>query len=310
LICGESGAMKDICKTILAGAVAAILSSCGVLMPGNGPSDYYVSDALGKYSPVGSLQAMVYRSSEPGIGSRRMVVYLPPGYWESEQSYPVLYLLHGARGNETSWVKSGRIAKITDNLILSGQIPPCIIVLPNMNQYDSKADMQRSRRKGAVESVFEINGRVEDAFPHDVIGFVDRNFRTLKDKAHRAIAGLSIGGLQSIYIAVNRPEMFDYVGIFSTLFTTLWFHDTQSETYRNFRQKLDAQFQETPKLYLVANGFSDILSPYTYRLLRRLYRQGYPYRHILTSGGHDWYNWRKYFARFLLQLWPEEKGDG
>lgn len=132
-----------------------------------------------------------------------MIVYLPEGYDESGKRYPVVYMLHGARGYETSWILKGDILHITDSLVTGGLAEPAIIVMPNVNQYDTDADMDLSRRKSALESLFEIDGTVETAFLNDVVAFTDNHFRTIPDKRHRAIGGLSIGGLHSLYISAN-----------------------------------------------------------------------------------------------------------
>ena len=147
--------------------------------------------AIGEYPPPstvgeydGILEERVYQCSTDGPTERRMFVYLPEEYYESDASYPVLYLLHGARGNELSWIEKGNLLHNIDSLTTNGLMRKMIVVLPNVNQYDDDSDCRKSRIKGAVESFFETDGMVEAAFVNDVVGAGDSLYRTLGSLSH------------------------------------------------------------------------------------------------------------------------------
>ena len=159
------------------------------------------------YSHKGILEECFYECSVKGPHERRMLIYLPADYYDTEERYPVLYLLHGAQGNETSWIDKGDLLQNIDSLMAHGLMKRCIVVLPNTNQHNSDRDYGKSRIKGALEAFFENDGMVEYAFVSDVVGKVDDTYRTIPEKSARAIAGLSIGALQSIHITANHPDM-------------------------------------------------------------------------------------------------------
>lgn len=258
--------------------------------------------------PQGTLVQVSYPVSTPNMETRRMMVYLPKDYANGQRHYPVIYLLHGARGNQGAWTTRGQIHRIVDEVYSEPDAIPAIIVMPNMNQYDDDKDagQSRGRRKGAFEALFEIDGTVESAFPQDVVRFVDTHFRTIPDKAHRAIAGLSIGGKQAMYISAAYPELFDYVGLFSPMFGSHIKKSEFSSIYKNIQEKLDAQFVNPPKLYMLAVGSGDILYRATRHICNILDRKKYPYVYLESEGGHNWKNWRDYLYLFLDCVFQEE----
>jgi enterochelin esterase-like enzyme len=137
----------------------------------------------------------------------KYAVYLPPDYTSSGKHYPVLYLLHGYKGNHTSWVKQGNIGKIMDTGIASGEIEPMIVIIPDgkyywyINDYQSKA-------------------RYEDFMFKEFLTFIDSTYKTFPDKEHRAVAGLSMGGYGSLVWAMKHPDKFSYcVALSAAMFT-------------------------------------------------------------------------------------------
>lgn len=279
-----------------------LLASCAVLSPERRPG--YFAGSIESvipdgYSPRGSLTEVRYNTSVPGPSSRRMMVYLPEEYDSCSKRYPVVYLLHGARGYETSWIVKGNILQITDSLVSEGTAEPFILVMPNMNQYRNDSDMKDSRRKNALESLFEIDGTVESAFMDDVVNTVDSLFRTIPDKSHRAIGGLSIGGLQSLYISANNPNSFDYIGLFSPLSRIIRKPGGYTHFYKSAKSKLETQFADAPELYLVMIGRKDIFLQHIRKFHRYLERHGYAHSFIVTTGGHDWPYWKQDCIHFL-----------
>ncbi|MBO5830517.1 MAG: hypothetical protein J6R01_02790 [Alistipes sp.] len=250
----------------------------------------------------GILEEQVCKCSVDGPTERRMMVYLPKTYYDSDESYPVLYLLHGARGNELSWIEKGDLLHNIDSLRAGGLIREMIVVLPNVNQYNDDKDFNKSRIKGAVESLFETDGAVEAAFVGDVVNAVDSLYRTLPDKDHRAIAGLSIGAMQAMHISANAPDIFGYVGIFSAMVHPVLRKSDHSAFYKDFKDKLKMQFATPPMLYSIMIGNKDFYYPRMKCYVRFLKREGYPYEMTIVGGGHQWYNWTEFANQFMQRL--------
>lgn len=243
--------------------------------------------------------------SVEGPLQRRMYVYLPQDYHENNERYPVLYLLHGARGNELSWIHKGNILHNIDSLISSSKMKETIVVFPNVNQYKNERDFGKSRLKGAIESFFETDGIVEAAFMKDVVSVIDSQYRTIPDKEHRAIAGLSIGAMQSMYISANAPESFDYIGLFSSMVHPVLRKSEYSSFYKRLKRKMEVQFTNPPELYYIMVGKTDFYYPRMMSFSRYLERNGYPYEILLTKGGHQWYNWEEFANIFMQKLWKD-----
>lgn len=251
----------------------------------------------------GTLETVICKSSQSKLSERRMFVYLPEDYYNSDKSYPVMYLLHGARGTEVSWIEKGHLLQNVDSLIATGRVVPMIVVIPNTNQYDNDIDFRKSRPKPLGESVMEVNGTVEKLFVTDVVETVDSLYRTVPSKDGRAIAGLSIGALQSIYISANNPDMFDYVGLFSPMIKPVKHHGPDIAFYRDLKKKQAVQFADAPKLYWIMAGYWDIFCDSTQLFERYLRTKGYSHDYYLSPGGHSWKNWENYCNMFMEQLW-------
>lgn len=290
-------------KALCVAVLLPVLFSCGLLINRKSPVYFAGPAVVGDYKPLGQVKEVRYPDSHPGPSLRRMIVYLPAEYDAAgEKRYPVVYLLHGARGYETSWIRKGDVYHLTDSLISHRLAEPYILVMPNVNQYDDDGDFDHSRYKDALESVLEVDGSVESGFIHDVVDCIDRNFRTLPDKAHRAIAGLSIGGLKSIYISANFPEAFDYVGAFSPMTWTFFKSSPERDFYNGLDDKLAVQFGDNPpKGYYLMSGKTDYIHFAAEDFHKKLDKKGYPHQYFLSEGSHEWYNWKDYYV-LMMQL--------
>jgi enterochelin esterase family protein len=149
------------------------------------------------------------------------MVYLPPDYEaNSKQRYPVLYLQHGGGEDETGWIRQGRANVILDNLIAAGEAKPMIIVMAYgyARRAGSPAPNLTGPTLGSAQGA-QAREEMAKAFEEDVtqalIPFVDRTYRTLADRDHRAMAGLSMGGMQTRMIALDHLDTFSHIGIFS-----------------------------------------------------------------------------------------------
>jgi enterochelin esterase family protein len=273
-----------------------VASVTSVFIIGGGRADLYkVNDV-----PHGTVAKRWYHSDLLKI-DRRLTVYTPAGYETSKESYPVFYLLHGAGGDENAWSELGRATQILDNLIAKGKAKPMLVVMTNGNagQQAAPGESPRGMYKPSFMSETRMDGAFEESFP-EVVTFIESNYRVKADKAHRAIAGLSMGGFHSIYISQQYPDMFDYVGPFSAAIMPR--EGVQSKIYENSDEKLKIQFAKKPKLYWIAIGNTDFLFQANVDYRKNLDTNGYKYEYYETGEGHIWKNWRIYLTEFAPKL--------
>ena len=263
---------------------------------GGGRADLYKVNNV----PHGTVARRWYDS--PTLGeTRRITIYTPPGYEASTEKYPVFYLLHGAGGDEEAWIGLGRAAQILDNLIAQGKAKPMIVVMTNGNvsQKAAPGESERGMYKPSFMGDTRMDGNFEKAFP-DVMKFVETNYRTLNDKANRAIAGLSMGGFHSFHISKEYPDKFDYVGLFSSAMGVN--QPGGSPIYENTDEKLKILFATPPKLYWIACGTTDFLYQANLDYCKKLADNKYPYQYYETGEGHIWKNWRIYLTELAPLL--------
>jgi enterochelin esterase-like enzyme len=160
--------------------------------------------------PHGTVKSHEYKSKSLGT-DRKMMVYTPPEYEKSTVRYPVLYLLHGAGSDETSWTQRGQAQVILDNLIAEGRLKPLVVVMPFGF---AAARAPGAARGDAAENKMQREGFAKD-FLEDVIPMVESTFRVYADRDHRAIAGLSLGGAQALALGLSHTELFSRVAAFS-----------------------------------------------------------------------------------------------
>ena len=275
---------------------------------GNVYSVFYIGGGCGDYYqvhdvPHGDVVTTWYHSDSAGA-DRRLSVYLPPCYGKEDRKYPVLYLLHGSGGDETAWLDLGHVARIMDNLIARGEAEPMIVVMPNGN-FSKQAAPGETPENLAFRPVMTNmltdykNGAYEMAFT-EIIGFIDNKYSTIPDRQHRAIAGLSMGGFHSLYIALNYPGWFDYVGLFSAgLMTDL---NTDREAYRDEDAKLARLSELGCKLFWIGIGKDDFLYEANTDFRKRLDSMDFDYIYHESERGHIWANWRQYLLLFVPQL--------
>lgn len=249
----------------------------------------------------GDLHQVWYDSPTLGI-ERRLFVYTPHGYTDKENAkkkYPVLYLLHGAGGDEDAWSSMGRTCQIMDHLIANGEAEPMLVVMPNGNATQRAAQTlglpqaQVSREQAGQMSY--TNSIVQDIVP-----YIEANYRVYKDKAHRAVAGLSMGGGHTATVSRDFPGTFDYVGVYSGAVGSI--KDREGNLNQDMVNKLKAQQKAGYKLYWIACGNTDFLYQSNLEYMKGLDEIGFEYTWFESEGGHTWDNWRMYLDTFAPML--------
>lgn len=265
-----------------------------------GPADYYqVHDV-----PHGTLTTTWYHSNAMGK-VRRISVYTPPFYDKENKNYPVLYLLHGSGGDETAWVELGLTVRIMDNLIAEGKAEPMIVVMPNGAGHTAAAPGETSdnlafRPVGTREVPGYKSGVYESTFP-EIVNFIDNSYRTIADKQHRAVAGLSMGGFHTLMISLNHPTYFDYIGMFSAGLNTSGV-DMSVPAYNDIDGKLMNLQKVGYNLFWIAIGNEDFLYEANQNFVAKLNNMGIKHEYHESTRGHLWCNWRQYLLQFAPRL--------
>lgn len=246
-----------------------------------------------KNVPHGQVREMYYWSEANGT-TRHCFVYTPAEYDSNPgKRYPVLYLQHGGGENEYGWPQQGRTAQIMDNLIADGKAVPFIIVMDNgtwtMPRPAAPAP-QGERPRGGFSLPSNWADGIANTFLKDLIPMIDANFRTLADPAHRAMAGLSMGGMQTKAIAFPHPEVFGSIGIFSGGTITV----DESRSIPGFRKSNKLVFVSfgSRELENRVAGFGDGTDP---RVETEQLKASGMNAHFYVSPGtaHEWQSWRR-----------------
>jgi enterochelin esterase family protein len=246
--------------------------------------------------PHGAVAEVFYPSSVLGH-QRRLHVYTPPGYASGADKLPVFYLLHGSGDSDQSWNAIGRAGVIVDNLIAAGKARPMIVVMPNGHT-----------RVGAQTASPESRAEFVREFITDIVPFVEKNYRVRADRASRAIAGLSMGGGQTLNIAIPQLDKFGYVGVFSAGLSgggagqpnALDAWESQNKAALD-----NAAWKKDLKLLWFSTGKEDAAMTNTLNAVNLLKKHGFSPVFQESEGGHTWENWRDYLAIFSGQLFRD-----
>ncbi|GAB2535094.1 esterase [Spirosoma aerophilum] len=245
-----------------------------------------------KTVPHGEVREVWYPSGTLNM-MRRMHVYTPPGYEKSSTKYPVFYLLHGAGDDDSGWSTIGRAGFILDNLIAAGQAKPMIVVMPNGSMPIPPNAAFDAQMMSKIRSMFA------DDFLNDVMPTVEKTYRVMTNRENRALAGLSMGGFQTLDVSLTRPELFNYVGVFSSGF----FGASIDEAETKYAKALnDPSFNKNKKLFWVGIGKDDFVMDANKKTLALLDKHQIKYQYKETSGGHTWINWRQYLNEYAPML--------
>jgi enterochelin esterase family protein len=234
--------------------------------------------------PHGTLHLHKYPSKSLGV-TRSLYIYTPPGYETSENvRYPVLYLFHGMGDTEDAWTIVGRANFIVDNLIAAKKAKPLVIVMPYGHTPSAPPDMRSIGNYAAFEKDL-----IEDVIP-----FVQKNYRVSKNQKDRAIAGLSMGGGQSLTIGLGNINLFGWIGAFSSAVPR---EPKLDELLSNAKVKKDKL-----NLLWIGCGNKDFLFKANQDLITRLKTEKINHVAHITGGGHEWRLWRHYLNELVPLL--------
>lgn len=242
----------------------------------------------------GNVETISYKSKTVGA-IRKANVYTPPGY-NKNKKYPVLYLLHGIGGDENEWLKHGNPQNILDNLYVEKKLEPMIVVLPNGRAMKDDSATGNIMDKDKVEAFSTF----EKDLLNDLIPFIEKKYSVYKDREHRAIAGLSMGGGQSLNFGLGNLNKFAWVGGFSSAPNT----KVPEELVPN-----PEEANKQLKLLWISCGDKDGLLPFSKRTHDYLFENNVPHVYYLEPGYHDFKVWKNGLYMFSQFLFKPVKDD-
>lgn len=265
--------------------------------------------------PHGEVRIVWYDSPTLGC-ARSMRVYTPPEYDVSDEAYPVLYLIHGGGDDDRAWSTIGRAGFIMDNMLAADKVKPMIVVMPNGHTrppgFNFRLTGADRTSPAAIAARIEAISRYHDIFVEDllttIMPIVEKRYRVLTDRDHRAIAGLSMGGAETLRVAPSNLDKFAYIGVFSMGLQV----GEHAGVNTDFEER-NADFFADPdrtnellKLFWIASGDNDqTVTDGPRRLSETLKRRDIRHTFIETSGGHTWINWRRYLYDFAQLLFRD-----
>ena len=239
--------------------------------------------------PHGKLEMIDYESTTVGT-TRKMNVYTPPGY-SNEKKFPVLYLLHGIGGDETEWQRFATVDVMLDNLIADSKAVPMIVVMPNGRA--QKNDRAQGNMFAAAPSFAVFERDLLD----DVIPAIESRYSVLADREHRGVAGLSMGGGQSLNFGLGHLETFAWVGGFSSAPNTKPVEELVPDAEEAKKQL---------RLLYLSCGNKDGLIRISQAVHRFLIEQEVSHLWNVDSYGHDGTHWRNNLYHLLQRLFVDE----
>ncbi|WP_223834244.1 alpha/beta hydrolase-fold protein [Spirosoma profusum] len=248
----------------------------GIEIPDKEGSFYAMKDV-----PHGDIRIKRYLSKATNSW-REMYVYTPPGYDQSSDKYPVLYLLHGGGEDQRGWATQGKTDLILDNLIAEGKAKPMVIAMldGNVNNAGGLA--------GFNENVLRS---FENELKLGAIPFVESNFRVANDAKNRALAGLSMGGLQTLYAGIKNTNLFSSLGVFSSG----WFANNpklSDPQYTFMKDNASTINSNLKNLWISMGGKEDIAYQNCQVMMKKFDELGVKYTYSEYAGGHTWPVWR------------------
>ncbi|WP_205513591.1 alpha/beta hydrolase-fold protein [Longitalea arenae] len=257
----------------------------GIEIPFRGGGYYAVKDV-----PHGDIRIRRYYSAITNSW-RRLFIYAPPGYdVNTNEKYPVLYLLHGGGEDESGWSAQGRTDLILDNLIAAKKAKPMLVVMMDGNFSTGIAGFNEQALKA-----------FESDLKQQVIPFIEQNYRTATDASARALAGLSMGGLQTLYAGIKNSQLFSYLGVFSSGW---WANQPalSGPQYEFMKSNAATINNNLKRLWISMGGKEDIAYNNCKIMLSKFDEMNIKYQYSEYPGGHTWPVWRNNLYNFAQEL--------
>lgn len=256
----------------------------GLEVPFKGDGYYALKDV-----PHGEVRRVRYFSA--ALRSwRQFYLYTPPGYdTNTSESYPAMYIYHGGGEDETGWANQGKTDLILDNLIAEGKANPMIVVMPDGNM---------------PASAFTENGlkQFERELTESLIPYLEKNYRVKTGKENRALAGLSMGGIQTLYAGVNNTDLFSYLGVFSSGWIAARQTEIVDAQYEYMQANADKINSDLKEFWIAMGGKEDIAYENCQLMLRKFDEMKISYTYSEYPGGHAWPVWRNNVYNFAQKL--------
>jgi enterochelin esterase-like enzyme len=256
----------------------------GIEVPFKGDGYYEVRNI-----PHGDIRIKHYYSNVLNTW-RELYMYTPPGYDEnSTEKYPVMYILHGGGEDERGWATQGKTNLILDNLIADKKAVPMIIVMPDGN-------IPLNAFGEEVLSLFEKE------LKQSIIPFIEKNYRVKTDSKNRALAGLSMGGIQTLYAGVNNTELFSYLGVFSSGWIQPMQNELANKQYEFMKNNANLINSNLNQFWISQGGKEDIAWKNCQTMISKFDEMKIKYTYSEYPGGHTWPVWRNNLYNFAQLL--------
>jgi enterochelin esterase-like enzyme len=258
----------------------------GIEIPFTGGAYYSLRDV-----PHGDIRIKNYYSSVTRSW-RQLYIYTPPGYdANTNEKYPVLYILHGGGEDERGWATQGKADLILDNLIAAQKAKPMLIVMPDANL-----------GSGGFSGIDDALKLFENEMKQAVIPFIEKNYRVKTDAQSRALAGLSLGGLHTLYTGINNTDMFAYLGVFSSGWIMPMLNDAANTQYDFMKNNSDKINNNLKAFWIAMGGKEDIAYNNCQLMLGKLDELHIKHTYTEYAGGHTWPVWRNNLYNFAQVL--------
>jgi enterochelin esterase-like enzyme len=279
----------------------------GIEIPEHGATYYLPQDV-----PHGEVREIWYFSKVTGTW-RHALIYTPPGYdTQLKSRYPVLYLQHGGGEDETGWIKQGHANFILDNLIAAGKSKPIIIVMAygyarRVGYVDPDLTGKPFGSPEMMKAMQEMSQAFEDDETQVLIPFVDAHFRTLTDRDHRAMAGLSMGGMQTFQVTFDHLDLFSYIGGFSGAAGQLMMSNRSLDTKTDLNGALADPAAFSKRVHLLWLGVGTEEPANMKAGIERLNTslEDAKVQHVFYESpgtSHEWQTWRRDLNEFAPKL--------
>jgi enterochelin esterase-like enzyme len=266
--------------TLYAALIVVIVTANSQNIVKHAPAGF---DSLRTGIAHGKIDSISYPSKTVG-SNRKALIYMPPNYSKNKK-YPVLYLLHGIGGDEKEWLKGGQPQVILDNLYAENKIEPMIVIMPNGRA------MKDDRATGNIMAPDKVEAfaTFEKDLLNDLIPYIEKNFPVIKDREHRAIAGLSMGGGQSLNFGLGNLDIFAWIGGFSSAPNT-----KPPEQLLPDPEKA----RKMLRLLWISCGDNDGLITFSQRTHNYLIANNVPHIYYIEPGVHDFKVWKNSLYMF------------